>query len=150
MTVAPMKAFLVLAVAALSLAACAPPGRGLVLGPTPQRPGVAVVDLTKAQFGRVPLVTIPAGTARADYLSALDGAVQAAEARKADVTFDVVSAVLQKGTPLDQINAAKALLPQAAAVAGAVQDAGVTPGRIALGAMMVPGLAGGEIRVYVR
>jgi hypothetical protein len=145
-----MKSFVVLSAAGLLLAACAPPGRGLLLGPSPQRPTVTTVDLTEAQFGRVPLVTIAAGTAAADYLSALNGAVQAAEARKADVAFDVVSVVPQKGTPLDQITEAKALTPAATEVGEAVQGDGVPPSRVSLGAMIVPGIEGEEIRVYVR
>jgi hypothetical protein len=118
--------------------------------PTPHKPSVTTVDLTRAEFGRVPLVTIPAGTAPAEYLSPLTGAVRDAEARKPDVAFDVVSVVPQIGTPLTQITEAKALTPEASEVAQAVAGSGVPAGRITLGAMVVPAIAGQEIRVYVR
>lgn len=144
-----MKSLLALGAAAVVLASCAPPGRNF-LAAKPPRPSVATVDLTEAQFGRVPLVTIPAGTSAADYLSALTGAVQDAEARKADVAFDIVSTVPQTGTPLAQITAAKALTPQAVEVGGAVQGAGVPASRVTLGAMVAAGAPGEQIRVYVR
>ena len=144
-----VKGFLALGWAGLVLVACAPPGRN-VLSPTPQRPSIATVDLAHAESGRVPLVTIPAGTAPADYLSVLAGAVRDAEARKPDVAFDIVSTVPQIGTPLAQITEAKALTPQTAEVGGAVQAAGAPPPRVTLGAMIAAGAPGEQIRVYVR
>lgn len=144
-----MKQTLALALIALGLAGCTLPGRGL-LGPSPLPPSAATLDTSKAEFGRVPLVTIAAASTEADYLSALTGAVQAAEARKPDVIFDVVATVPQTGTPLDQITAAKALTPQASAVARTIMGAGVPAARVTLGAMVLPGIAGGQIRVYVR
>jgi len=144
-----MKHILGLGLIALGLAGCAVPGRGL-LGPSPLPPAATTVDTTKAEFGRVPLVTIAAGSATADYLSALTGAVQAAEARKPDVVFDVVSTVPQTATPLDQITAAKALTPQASAVAQTIMGAGVPASRVTLGALVLPGIGGEQIRVYVR
>lgn len=144
-----MKPGLALGLLALALAGCAPPGRGL-LGPAPQRPAVATVDMTTAAFGRVPLVTITAASGTADYLSALTGAVRAAEAQKPDVVFDVVTAVPQMGTPLAQITAARALTPQATEVAQAIMGAGVPASRVTLGARILPGLPGDELRVYVR
>lgn len=149
MTQAPGLGLLCLGLAAAVLAGCAPPGRGL-LGPTPQHPAAVTVSSTETGFGRVPLVTIAAGTAAPDYLSALTGAVQAAEAQKPDVAFDVVSTVPQTATPLDQMTAARALTPEAAQVAQAIAGAGVPASRVTLGAQMLPGIPGGQIRVYVR
>jgi hypothetical protein len=142
---------LVAAVVALPwlLAGCTVPGRGLV-GPAPQRPTLAVVQGMEAQSGRVPLVTIAASAGPEDYLSALAGAVQAAEARKPDVVFDVLSAVPQTGTPVHQIDAAKGLTPDAAEVANAIAGDGVPVARITLGAVVVPGIADNQVRVYVR
>ncbi len=131
------------------LAGCALPGQGL-LSPVPQRPTLAQVEGMEAQSGRVPLVTIAASAGPADYLSALSGAVQAAEARKPDVVFDVLSAVPQSGTPLHQIDAAKALTPDAAEVASAILGDGVPADRVTLGAVVVPGIPENEVRVYVR
>lgn len=144
-----MKQTLTLGLIALGLTACAVPGRGL-LGPSPQQPSVATVDATKAEFARVPLVTIAAGSTAADYLSTLTGAVQAAEARKPDVIFDVIATVPQTGTPLGQITAAKALTPQASAVAQTIMGAGVPASRVSLGALVLSGIPGEQIRVYVR
>jgi hypothetical protein len=131
------------------LAGCTVPGRGLV-APAPQRPSVATVQMTEAQTGRVPLVTIAAASGPADYVSALAGAVQAAQALKPDVIFDVLSTVPQRGTPLHQITEARGLTPDAAEVATAILGDGVPPERITLGAVVVPGIAANEVRVYVR
>jgi hypothetical protein len=131
------------------LAGCGVPGRGLVAS-APQRPNVATVRMTEAQSGRVPLVTIGADAGPADYLSALAGAVQAAEARKPDVVFDVLSAVSRTGTPLHQMTEAQEVTPNAAEVATAIMGDGVPTARITLGAVVVPGIAGNEVRVYVR
>ena len=131
------------------LAGCALPGRGLVSS-APQHPDVATVQMTGAQNGRVPLVTIAATAGPEDYVSALAGAVQAARALKPDVVFDVLSAVPQQGTPLHQINEARGLTPNAAEVANAIMGDGVPPDRIALGAVVVPGIPANEVRVYVR
>lgn len=144
-----MRTFLALGATALLLSACAPPGRGL-LGPSQQKPSVATVDLTQAEFGRVPLVTIPAGVTPSDYDTALAGAVRAAVARKPDVAFDIVATVPQTGTVLDQISAAEGLSPEAQAVAQAIEGVGVGADRMTLGAMMLPDLPGREIRIYVR
>ena len=131
------------------LAGCTLPGRGLVSS-APQHPDVATVQMTGAQNGRVPLVTIAAAAGPADYLSALAGAVHAAQAAKPNVVFDVLSAVPQQGTPLHQINQARGLTPAAAEVATAIMGDGVPPDRIALGAVVVPGIPANEVRVYVR
>ncbi|MCB8879075.1 hypothetical protein ACELLULO517_02430 [Acidisoma cellulosilytica] len=144
-----MKSFLALGAAALLVVSCAPPGRGL-LAAKPPKPNAATIAVTQDQTGLVPLVTIPAGTSAADYLSVLTGAVQDAESRKPDVAFDVVSTVPQTGTPLTQITDAKALTPQAAEVASAVQGAGVPASRVTLGALVAAGAPGEQIRVYVR
>jgi hypothetical protein len=131
------------------LSACTIPGNGL-LGPAAQRPSPATVQTAEAETGRVPLVTIPASAGPSDYVSALAGAVQAAEAQKPDVVFDVLSAVPQTGTPLGQITQARGLTPDAAEVATSIMGDGVPVARITLGAMVVPGLGADEVRVYVR
>ena len=144
-----MKAILSLGAVALLVVSCAPPGRGF-LAANPPKPSPVTIAVTEDQTGRVPLVTIPADTSAAEYLSVLTGAVRDAESRKPDVAFDVVATVPQKGTPLTQITAAKALTPQAQEVAQAVQGAGVPSDRVALGALVAAGAPGEQIRVYVR
>ncbi len=148
MRVARVRRVVAVAVPCL-LAGCSVPGHGLV-GPAPQRPTLAVVEGMEAQSGRVPLVTIAASAGPEQYQSALAGAVQAAEARKPDVVFDVLSAVPQTGTPVRQIDAAKALTPDASEVASAILGDGVPADRITLGAVVVPGIAENQVRVYVR
>jgi hypothetical protein len=137
------------AAGAFALAGCTVPGRGLVAS-APQRPSASTVQVTEAQSGRVPLVTIAAATLPADYTSALVGAVQAARALKPDVIFDVLSAVPQQGTPLRQIAEARGLTPDAAEVATAIMGDGVPSARITLGAVVLPGISAKEVRVYVR
>jgi hypothetical protein len=144
-----LRVFVLGAVAPCLLAGCTVPGQGLG-APARQHPTLVTVQGIAAQAGRVPLVTIPASAGPEDYLSPLAGAVQAAEARKPDVVFDVLSAVPRKGTPLHQIDAARGLTPDAAEVAHAIMGDGVPIARITLGAVVVPGIAGEEVRVYVR
>jgi hypothetical protein len=131
------------------LAGCSVPGQGL-LGPKKQVPSPATVQGVEAQAGRVPLVTIAASAGSGEYMSALAGAVQAAEARKPEVIFDVFSAVPQRGTPLQQITAAKGVTPSATDVANAILGDGVPADRVTLGAVVVPDIPGNEVRVYVR
>jgi hypothetical protein len=131
------------------LAGCTLPD-GRLLASSPRSPSVATVRVVEAQSGRVPLVTIPASVGPADYVSALAGAVQAAEARKPDVIFDVLTAVPQAGTPLHQITEAKGVTGDAAEVATAIMGDGVPSARITLGAVVVPGIGANEVRVYVR
>ncbi|GAB0115123.1 hypothetical protein [Acidisoma sp. C75] len=133
----------------LLLAACAPPGRGF-LGPAAQSPSAAALPQAAARYGRVAYVTIPAGTPPAAYAGPLASAVGAAVSRKPQVVFDVVAAVPQTGTPLDQIAAAEGLSPEAVAVARAIRQQGVPDQRITLGALVLPGLPAAQIRVYVR
>jgi hypothetical protein len=144
-----MRAVAAGAALACLLSACTIPGNGL-LGPAARRPSVATVQLAEAEAGRVPLVTIPASAGPSDYVSALAGAVQAAEARKPDVIFDVLSAVPQTGTPLGQITEARGLTPDAAEVATSIMGDGVPAERITLGAVVVSGLGADEVRVYIR
>jgi hypothetical protein len=132
-----------------ALAGCAIPGRG-TLGPAPQAPQAAALAQAHAEYGRVAYVTIPAHTQPMAYRGPLASAIQAAEARKPDVIFDVVAAVPQVGTPLDQITAAKRLGPDAEEVARSIRQDGVPEARITLGAAIQAGIKGEEIRIYVR
>jgi hypothetical protein len=121
---------LVGAAGACLLAGCTVPDSRLV-AQAPQSPSIATVQMVEAQSGRVPLVTIAAAAGPADYVSALAGAVEA-------------------GTPLHQITEARGVTPDAAEVATAIMGDGVPPGRITLGAVVVPGIGENQVRVYVR
>jgi hypothetical protein len=138
-----------LAALPLLVAGCTIPGQGLVI-PTPQRPSQANARAIAAQADRVPLVTIAAPARPEDYQSALAEAVRQAQSLKPDVMFDVLSAVPKKGTPTKQTLAAKALTADATEVAQAIMGDGVPAERITLGAVIVPGIPGDEVRVYVR
>jgi len=140
---------LLLAALPLLLAGCTIPGQGFV-GPRPQRPTQANAQAIAAQADRVPLVTIAASTPPDAYISALADAVRAAQDRKPDVVFDVLSAVPQTGTTTKQMVAAKALTPDATEVAQAIMGDGVSADRVTLGAVIVPGIPENEVRVYVR
>jgi hypothetical protein len=116
-----------LAALPLLVAGCTIPGQGLVI-PTPQRPSQANARAIAAQADRVPLVTIAAPARPEDYQSALAEAVRQAQ----------------------QTLAAKALTADATEVAQAIMGDGVPAERITLGAVIVPGIPGDEVRVYVR
>jgi hypothetical protein len=133
----------------LLVAGCTLPGQG-TFGPKPQKPTPGTVALVEAQADRVPLVTIAASAGPADYEQVLADAVHAAQDRKPDVVFDVLSAVPQLGTPTHQITVAKHLTPNATEVANAILGDGVQTDRVTLGAVVVPGIPGNEVRVYVR
>jgi hypothetical protein len=135
--------------ATLGLAACAIPGRE-VASPTPRPPSLVTVLETEGQSGRVPLVTIETPVSAADYDAPLAQAVQAAEARKPDVAFDVLAAVPPAGTPTHQADAADGITPDATAVAEAIAKDGVSTSRIRLGAVVTVNDVPAAVRVYVR
>ncbi|WP_158802279.1 MULTISPECIES: hypothetical protein [unclassified Acidisoma] len=134
---------------ALGLAACAIPGRE-VASPTSYPPSLVTVEQTEGQSGRVPLVTIETPVSAADYKGPLAQAVQAAEARKPDVAFDVLAAVPPNGTPTHQADAADGITPDATAVAEAIARDGVSTDRIRLGAVVTVSNVPPAVRVYVR
>jgi hypothetical protein len=144
-----MRSAFLLVPGLLALAACQVPGRNIT-DPAPQTPSVVTLDDTEAQTGRVPLVTIETPVSAAGYVSPLAGAVRAAQSRKPDVTFDVLAAVPDQGTPDRQTDAAKALTPDLIAIAESIAADGISPDRIRLGAMVAPAKTLSAIRVYVR
>ena len=73
-------------------------------------------------------------------------AVAAARSRKADVVFDVVAMVPAPGDN-DQVTRSSA---EAGAIARLVTAQGVPAGRVRLLARPETGLAGREVRIYVR
>ncbi len=139
------------AVAVLSgLAGCTYPDFRLVdqrtFRRTPDAPGEA--ELARSRLPPLPLVTIRLGQDGIDWRGATSDAVAAARARKADVSFDVTTA-LPAGA-VDQARASQAGEADAKEVANALLYDGVNPDRIHLGLRNDPNAAAREVRIYVR
>jgi hypothetical protein len=122
--------------------------------PSPVPPTTAQVAATQAGRGP-PLVTISFDQPNPDYRPALAAAVQAAQARKPDVAFDVVTVTTPAGSepttaPVEAEDSAALGRQEALGVARALIALGVGPSRITLGASKQPGLTAREVRVYVR
>jgi len=114
----------------------------------PVIPAAPVAAAVAVPSGPQPLLTLRPGQPVQD---AVRQAVVAARRRKPDVVFDVV-AMLPGGagtdTGLDEQAASSSA--EAGTVARAIAAQGVPPGRVRLFARPEAGLAGQEVRVYVR
>ncbi len=97
-----------------------------------------------------PLVAIDFGRPSPDYAAALEQAVAAALARKADAQFDVITIVPATGTAAQQTEAAVGLIPDARDVARAINRDGVDDDRIHLQARADAGVATRQVQVFVR
>ena len=110
----------------------------------PTAPAAAAVA---APRGPQPLLTLRPGQPVQD---AVRQAVAAARRRKPDVVFDVVAMLpggVSTAADLDDPGPSSA---EAGTVARAIAAQGVPPGRVRLFARPEAGLAGQEVRVYVR
>jgi len=138
----------------LLLLALLPCGCALVdqttFGARPRAPAPDQLAMALQSNGAIPLVTIRYDGAEFTYDEALARAIESAEARKPDVTFDIVTAVPAKGTPAEQVRTIEQGQGDAAAVMDKMADDGVTPDRIHLSARTDPTIAAREVRVYVR
>ncbi len=113
----------------------------------PVIPAAPVAAAAAAPPGPPPLLTLRPGQPVQD---AVRQAVLAARRRKPDVVFDVV-AMLPGGTGTDAgPDDPASSSAEAGTVARAITAQGVPPGRVRLFARPEAGLAGREIRVYVR
>ncbi len=92
---------------------------------------------------RTPLVTIDYTVASPDYGDLLHAAVRAAESRRADVQYDVVS-MLQDTSDI------RLGQERATGVMRAIMRDGVPASRIHLGLRTDPTLESSQVRVYVR
>ncbi len=97
-----------------------------------------------------PLVTIRFGAANTGWQEALIAASRDARARKADVTFDIVTPIPVKASLDIQDQAQKSGAKDAAAVAAVLQGDGVSADQIRIGSRGDPGQPPREIEVYVR
>ena len=113
----------------------------------PVIPVAPVAAAVAAPSGPQPLLTLRPGQPVQD---AVRQAVNAARRRKSDVVFDVV-AMLPGGAGTDAgIDDPASSSAAAGTVARAITAQGVPPGRVRLFARPETGLAGQEVRVYVR
>ncbi len=111
--------------------------------PSPEAKAQPVAQAPVVLDTRVPLVTIDYSVASPDYGELLHDAVRAAEARDADVQYDVVSV-------MKDISEAGTGQERAAGVMRAIMRDRVPESRIHLALRTDPGLAVSQIRVYVR
>jgi hypothetical protein len=107
-------------------------------------------DVARANLPKLPLVTIDFDDLDADYRPALDQAVVAAQARKPDVEFDVLTPVPSTAPQQQQDEFARQGAADAQQIAAALVDDGVPPDRVHLGFRGDPGSPPREVRVYVR
>ena len=108
-------------------------------------PGAA--EIARARAPALPLVTIRMDQ---DYRAALAEAVQAAQQRKADVTFEIQALVPTQASPADQDRRIAEASLDAQAVATAIGAAGIASDRLRLGLLGDAGSPAREVRVYVR
>lgn len=92
---------------------------------------------------RTPLVTIDYSDPDPDYAQLLHAAVRAAEARDAEVQFDVISVLTSSADGAEGQE-------RAVGVMRAIMRDHVPSDRIHLGLRTDPGLKAGQVRVYVR
>ena len=113
----------------------------------PVIPAAPVVAAVAAPSGPQPLLTLRPGQPVQD---AVRQAVVAARRRKPDVVFDVVT-MLPGGSGTNAgFDDPASSSAEAGTVARAITAQGVPPGRVRLFARPEAGLAGREVRVYVR
>lgn len=119
-------------------------------GARPVAPAPDQLAMALRSNGAIPLVTIRYDGAAFTYDDALATAIEAAEARKPDATFDVVTAVPAKGAPAEQVRTIEQGQSDAAEVMSKMAADGITPDRIHLSARTDPTITAREVRVYVR
>lgn len=106
--------------------------------------GVAPAAADLKPLPALPLATIRFGQPGFDFQPGLARAIDAAEARKPDAEFNVVTPVGRGRAPSPTATA------DAAAVARGIAEQSVPPERIHVGVVEDPGDPAREVRVYVR
>ena len=99
---------------------------------------------------RAPLIVIAAAAAEPDYAGKLGFAVQAAEASRGTIVYDVIGMAPIQGTQSVQAQAGRDAAASAARIMRAILADGVPDSRIRLGVRTEAGLAAPEVRVFVR
>lgn len=98
----------------------------------------------------LPLLTVDPSNPNSDWQSQIADAVLAAEARKPNVTFDVVTPIPTSATQKIQDTYTKNGQEDGQAVATALQADGVPPDHITLSFQGDPGAPPREVRIYAR
>jgi hypothetical protein len=129
------------------LAGCALPDQRTFMR-TPPAPTAA--ELARPVLPARPLLTIRFPVDERAWRLALADAVQAAQARKPDVEFDIMAAVPSNASVEAQQAALLLGTADARLVATTLGEAGVPPDRLRLGVQGDPGVPAREVRVYVR
>ncbi len=119
-------------------------------GLTPARPQLAASDFASRAQPLPPLAVVRFGANDDDWRGPLVAAARAAQARRADVQFDVVSPIPLAAPPAVQDEAARTGAGDAATVALALQADGVAPEAIHLGQRGDRGNPPRQVEVYVR
>jgi hypothetical protein len=114
---------------------------------TPPKPDAAT--MARAWVPAPPLATIRLANPSADWRAGLDAAVRAAQARKPDVRFRVMTPIPTSATRTIQAQYLKVGEADAQMIARALVEDGVPPGRIMLGFVGDPGTPTREVRLYV-
>jgi hypothetical protein len=107
-------------------------------------------QMAQAGLPQLPLVTIRFGQGESDYGPMLSDAVQAAQGRKPDVVFDIVTPVPTAAGLDVQDRFMRQGQEDAEEVATAIAYAGIPQDRIRLSFRGDPGNPAREVRVYVR
>jgi hypothetical protein len=137
--------------ALLLLAGCLPPDFKIIDQRTfwpPHTPSEA--ELARAHLPPQPLVVIRFDQFDNDYAPALAEAAQAAQTRKQDVEFDVLTPIPTAAPQEEQDRFARQGAEDAQAVANALGQDGITPDRVHIGYRGDPGSPPREVLVYVR
>ena len=110
----------------------------------------SAADLARAKLPPLPYVTIRMDDPDADFGPALAEAVEAAEARKPNVEFDLLAPIPTAAKPDVQEVFTRNGQQDTAAVALALGYAGVSPDRVHIGLRGDPGAPPREVRIYLR
>ncbi len=110
----------------------------------------AATDLSRADLPKLPLLTIAFTIPDADWRPSVRDAVQAAEARKRDVAFSVVTPIPTTASRDAQDVFIKQGQQDATAVAQELHLNGIPPERITIGFRGDAGAPAREVRVYAQ
>ena len=111
-------------------------------------PGAA--EIARARAPSLPLVTIRMDQPDQEYRAVLAEAVQAAQQRKGDVSFDIHALVPIQAPLAEQDRRIAEASRDAGAIATAIGAAGISSDRLRLGLLGDAGSPAREVRVYVR
>jgi hypothetical protein len=143
----PLRLALALAALAMGLAGCTLVDRrtfeGRARTPSPD-------DVVRAKLPPLPFVTIPMDDPDADFRPALADAVEAAQARKPDVDFDVLAPIPTNATQDVRARFEQNGEQDTQTVATALGYDGVSMDHVHVGFRGDPGNPPREVRIYLR